>query len=270
MEAEFMRTWDDFCCEHSVRKRCWRMKKMHYHGSYELFVVTSGETELFIEDHTVKVKRGDIAFFNKNVLHRNNGGTQHGRYALNFSDRFLEKHFKDADIKELLRCFGHEKLSVPDENMGYVKRILERMTHPGGEFAYLAAFLTMISDISERDGLKTEKIETAKSRIEPIFEFINSNYAEIETVGDIADAVHMSKSYLCQKFKRETTMTITEYLNSVRIRNACAMLTNGMGVSETSLRCGYSTPSYFCRIFKNIVHMTPSEYRRYDVELRKI
>ena len=52
--------------------------------------------------------------------------------------------------------------------------------------------------------------------------------------------------------------------------SACAMLADGFSVSDTALRCGYSTSSYFCKMFKSIVSMTPSEYRRYDEDMRNI
>ncbi len=269
MAAEYLRVWDDFCCEYSMRRKGWCMNKMHYHRSYELFIMTSGETELMNEDHIISMKKGDVALFRKNVLHKNNGGSAHGRYAVNFSDNFLAENFMPGVIPELLRCFDREKISISKEYFEYAAALLKRMREPGGEYAYLAALLTALGDIAERSG-NAGTGAVKRGNVDPILEYINKYYGTIENIDEIADFVHMSKSYLCQKFKRETSMTVSEYLNSVRIKNACAMLADGFSVSDTALRCGYSTSSYFCKMFKSIVSMTPSEYRRYDEDMRNI
>ncbi len=268
MAAEYIRFINNFCCEYTLRKKGWVMKNMHYHLSYELFVMMSGHTELMSEDHIINLVNGDVALFRKNTLHKNNGGTSHGRYAVNFSERYLSQYFTQDAISELLSCFEHEKISIPKEYFGHVAALLKRMEGHGREYSYLAALLTLLKDISAINDEKRER--SGRSNVDSILEYINKNYGTIENVDEIADAVHMSKSYLCQKFKRETDMTITEYLNSIRIKNACKMLSDGCNVTDTSLMCGYSAPSYFCKMFKNIVNMTPSEYRRYDEDMRNI
>lgn len=101
-----------------------------------------------------------------------------------------------------------------------------------------------------------------------ILEYIRKNYASVSSLDDIARGVHISKQYLCQVFKKETGVTVSEYLNSIRINNACDILLRGRkNITQTAILCGYSSTAYFCRVFKNIMKTTPKEYQRSSEEI---
>ncbi len=264
---ELLNTW--FCCEYTARECGWGMRDMHYHLSHELFVMMSGRTSIMSENKIIPVEKGDVVLFKKHKLHKNNGGTEHGRYAVNFSDKYLNTYFTEKASIALMRCFDHEKISIPPQKLGYVSAILKKMESGNDEFAYLAVLLSILDVFAHND--ESARTDGNQEDVNSILEFINKNYSTINGIEEIAEAVHTSKSYLCQKFKRETNMTVTEYLNSVRIKNACAMLEEGRyNVTETALNCGYSTSSYFCKMFKSIVNMTPHEYKRYTENVRDI
>ena len=57
-------------------------------------------------------------------------------------------------------------------------------------------------------------------------------------------------------------MQFNDYLNLVRVNRAKFILRNyGMSLKEVAASCGYSDAAYFCRVFKRISKMTPTEYR---------
>ena len=54
-----------------------------------------------------------------------------------------------------------------------------------------------------------------------------------------------------------------DYLKRVRMRAACEMLLfYDKKISEIANECGFSDSSYFCKVFKENVGMTPASYRR--------
>ena len=58
-------------------------------------------------------------------------------------------------------------------------------------------------------------------------------------------------------------MSLSDYIIQVRIN--CAknlLLKTNMSISEISMRCGYENTAYFTKLFKNVVHMPPKEYRK--------
>ena len=89
--------------------------------------------------------------------------------------------------------------------------------------------------------------------------FSNSNLS----LNEIADSLHISVGYMCVLFKQETGMTIKNYINDVRIREAKRMLSDGYAkIYEISEACGYQTSQYFSRVFQKKIGVLPGEYRK--------
>lgn len=61
-------------------------------------------------------------------------------------------------------------------------------------------------------------------------------------------------------------MRFNDYLNLVRVNRAKFMLQNyTIPLKEIASNCCYSDPAYFCRVFKKICKVTPTEYRAQSV-----
>ena len=73
----------------------------------------------------------------------------------------------------------------------------------------------------------------------------------------------MSESYLGNLFKRKTGMTISVYINNVRMESAKRMLRDGtLRINEVAQMIGLENTDYFTKRFKQYTGQTPSEYRR--------
>ncbi len=71
----------------------------------------------------------------------------------------------------------------------------------------------------------------------------------------------MSPKYFCHFFKQMTQYTPIEYLNRRRIEAACYRILSGwQSMTELTYECGFSDLSYFIRVFKRIVGVTPKQY----------
>ena len=80
---------------------------------------------------------------------------------------------------------------------------------------------------------------------------------------DIAEEVGLSSNYLCSMYKRETGETILQALHRLRLEKACALLgSSGLKVYEVAYASGFADPSYFSRMFRKYMGMTPNEYRK--------
>lgn len=80
---------------------------------------------------------------------------------------------------------------------------------------------------------------------------------------ELAAMVHVSAGYLGRIFKKETDMALTDYITKKRILVAKQLLTKtSLSITDISLRVGISYSSYFTKIFKEQVGMTPQEYRQ--------
>lgn len=83
-------------------------------------------------------------------------------------------------------------------------------------------------------------------------------------IGQLAEAVCMSKSTLYRKIKSLTDMSPVEFLRTMRLKKSHRMLTEqpDLSISEIASSCGFSTLRYFSKCFKEEYGMAPSEIRK--------
>ena len=93
-------------------------------------------------------------------------------------------------------------------------------------------------------------------------EYIDKNYQEDINLNKISNYVSLSKNYFCNIFKKETGITIWDYLIRIRMEEAKKMLLETeQKTYEISELVGYDDPSYFGRLFKKYTGFTPIEFR---------
>ena len=81
-------------------------------------------------------------------------------------------------------------------------------------------------------------------------------------IGEIAESLYLSKSYLQKIYKSYFNKSIIEEMIQFRIEKAKELLVQtNMTVTEISRECGYSSYNYFVRQFKLAEGMSPSEFR---------
>jgi len=97
------------------------------------------------------------------------------------------------------------------------------------------------------------------SRIQKVLRFIATHYPEKITVKEMANLCNLDHVYFGALFKKETGMTMHNYLTRTRIKYAENFLKSGeFRVNEVAERCGFSDIFYFYRHFKNILGIAPS------------
>lgn len=102
----------------------------------------------------------------------------------------------------------------------------------------------------------------AKDFIPRIQKYINENCQNELNLSLLAKEFMISGKYLSSVFKKTTGMNLNRYINLSRIKKAVAMLEQtDVPIQDVSYLCGYSDCSYFTKIFKQVVGLTPSEYR---------
>jgi two-component system response regulator YesN len=99
--------------------------------------------------------------------------------------------------------------------------------------------------------------------IKKVCEYIDVHYFDNFSLARLAEMSHMSISHFSMLFKKTTGHTCLNYLNLVRITKAKELLQEpDLKIYEIADMVGYSSLPYFNRIFKQIVTVTPVEYRK--------
>lgn len=102
-------------------------------------------------------------------------------------------------------------------------------------------------------------------------DYILSNSVSDITVMDVANYLHISRSYLFALFKKHLSISPQQFLTMSRITNARELLARtDCPVATIADSCGYQNPFAFSRAFKKEVGMTPTEYRLKYREIEEI
>jgi len=101
------------------------------------------------------------------------------------------------------------------------------------------------------------------NKLQPVLHYIHSHYQEPIGLDELSEAAMMSRSYLCTCFKTYFHIRIFEYIDRLRIENACLLLSStDESITDIALTSGFGSVSYFNRIFKKAVMMSPGDYRK--------
>ena len=93
--------------------------------------------------------------------------------------------------------------------------------------------------------------------------FLHEHYMESISLEDTARYVGMSREYLARCFHQAMGITLVTYLNRYRVSRGKELLEQGgQSLTEIALETGFSSSTYFSRVFKQEVGMSPSEYER--------
>lgn len=104
-------------------------------------------------------------------------------------------------------------------------------------------------------------------KYEPSFDralsFINDNIEKNLTISEISKATLIPKSSLYKMFHTHIGSTVSEYINSKRVKKASELLMNSeLSIAEISEKLGFSTQQYFSKTFKKIIGASPAQFRK--------
>ncbi len=98
--------------------------------------------------------------------------------------------------------------------------------------------------------------------LDPALKYIDEHYHEHLDVKLLAGLCGISSSYFSKCFNQTEKMSISAYVNKVRIHSAKKLLkTTNTPVSQVADQMGYDSSGYFIKKFKEQVNMTPAQYR---------
>lgn len=110
--------------------------------------------------------------------------------------------------------------------------------------------------------LADTKISSQHQRVQLIKKYIDDHFADSDfSIDNISRELFYNKKYVSSVFKKQFGIGIIEYLNTIRIQNACTMFEQGVtSISDISARCGFSDAQYFSKIFKARMGIAPTQY----------
>ena len=127
--------------------------------------------------------------------------------------------------------------------------------------------LSFLADKPSSEGSSNGYVDSGgySPLVQRILSHVEKNYSEKYDLPSLARSLGFNKNYLCTAFRRETGITISDYINYNRIRKMLVTLQyNGYNkdfpIHEMAYQFGYVNTSYFNRVFKKYTGMTPTEF----------
>lgn len=233
------------------------MPQMHAHDYYELYYLEAGSREYFVEDTIFSVAAGDFVLIAPGKLHRT-GGEYGMRTLVCFKASFLLRTFSPGAVEKLTACFDRLKITPSAERREMLAGQLALLGQEQDDSAFAVRLGYLLLELGS-----CAQTELAGDPVSAMVSYINANFASITNIQQIADQFYISKFHLCRVFKAAMKLTVIDYLNQVRVRNACRYLVaSDKDVGEIALLCGFHDAAYFGNVFKRLTGITPGTYRR--------
>ena len=94
-------------------------------------------------------------------------------------------------------------------------------------------------------------------------QYVETNYENISSLNDVANALFISKFYLCHLFSKHLEVSFNDYLTQILLKNAKHFLRHSnFSISEIALKCGFNSSAYFGAVFKKQFNLTPLQFRK--------
>ena len=240
----------------------------HWHNSIEILMPILGELKLHIDTREIIVKEGTFYIVNTQEIH----GMAHTEeteiykgYALQINYDFIKQNFSEIDNyyfmqpdfqtqHEVLKDIYHIILAYENENKFKDIEIKSYILH--------LLYILFAQALCKRKDYPFMIQSEHDKRIIRITKYIDEHYNEDLSIGQIADHFHISSGYLSKYFKISLNMTVKEYINSVRLKNARKdLLFSEYSIIEISYLHGFPNLKSFTQIFKKKYNCTPAKYR---------
>ena len=247
----------------------------HFHPEIELVYVEAEKGIRHIGDHLATYEGCDLALIGSYIPHLN---FDYGVKAtvetvvIQFPADYFELGLaRIPELSHVLSLIERAKQGLAFT--GETKRIagarLKKLHHLDrfSQFIELMRIFEYLASSTDFIELGARPVANAlvlkkQERIHQIYQYVETHFLEQINTHLIAEHVSLSVPAFCRYFKQATHLTYTDFVNLYRIRYAQKLLLQGKNVSESCVESGFENLSYFTRLFKKRVGMSPSTFKK--------
>lgn len=242
----------------------------HYHDETEILYVNRGALIVSINGSDITVKSGSVMLLSPRIPHSTRFPEGGGGYTmLQFR---LENYLGDnINVGKYFSRFI-QSASVPytvfesPELCSVIDKVFLEYEEKKTEYILvIKGLIYNVVALLIREGILPKSNITYSEpilKVLPSISYIEEHYNEKITLEEIASVQRLAPSYFCRLFKKASGTGFVDYLNFVRICKSERMLSHSdKSILEISYELGFSSVSYFNRLFKKYKNCTPSEYR---------
>lgn len=233
---------------------------MHWHENIEMLYMTHGVTSITINNREVIATRRDLVIIPSNAIHSTKSIDGLTKYHMlmvnaqyldsldfNYHNSWFESPIRSPLIDEyieniILKAYSAQEYWKADVMSEVLKLLVHIFTN-----------------------YKSDSIPVPNTGITPIvqqaFSYVEKNYKNNFSIGDIAYSIGISESYFRHIFKEATKISPKKYINFVRCKKAQELIKEKKySMSQIAEMCGFIDLAHFSKTFKKTMQVPPSRF----------
>lgn len=173
--------------------------------------------------------------------------------------------YGEFDYAKKAISLGVEEYLLKPVDFEKLYEIIEKISRKIKKEEKIESYIESIEDINMYEDILDirhyELIDNKTDYVKNMIDYIEENYQEKISLKDLSDDYNLSKVYLNNKFKEETSYTFNDFLNRYRVLRAMEFLKNGdLKMYEIAELVGFKDYKYFNHVFNKYVKMSPTEF----------
>lgn len=254
----------------------------HYHSEFELAYILRSTGKKFVGDVIEDFGPGDLVFLGNTLPHfflndkqyySGNPELRVNAFILQFpADYFSDNQLKRPEFASIARLLVNSSrgLKFPESTKSQAAPIIQNMYHENGLIRYfkLIELLNLLGQSEfvpiASPGYSKNTYSNFDGRLVKVYEYSIKNFNKNISLNEVASVAGMCPTAFCRYFRSKMRQTYAEFINELRINNACNLLRNSnKTIAYVCSETGFNNLSNFNRQFKEIIGKSPSEYRKF-------
>ncbi|MGL4328551.1 MAG: AraC family transcriptional regulator [Tannerellaceae bacterium] len=247
--------------------------KKHQHIRIEINHVKKGSCFIELENETISFKEGELMIICSDILHSFQSGPNGCTLMqLEFLPDMLSSF--DLDCENIFSSnnnqpdiFSLQSKVIKIINNTWITNavlcIIDELQKKKNHYRHIVIMRYMELLIHITRHMKENYLplctnETLKKAIG----YIRCSYHDDINIGEVALQAEVSERYLRKIFAKYLNLSPIDYLNQIRINKAVELITlTEQSIKEICFLCGFKSPQYFSRVFKQYVGIAPKDFK---------
>ena len=252
---------------------------IHWHNDLEISLPREGEAIYQVYQKSYRIRPGEGLLLNRNVPHScSSPGDERALYSTilvrpdflygDFGSDVERKCFRPFLQNSAIPCIHLTKSEKNGKEILQKLNQIEEVFDQKG-FCYELKIKGLLCEVfsiilyEHRQEL-TRYVRSSQQeleRLEKMLNYLNTHFAEVISLQELADQIHLSREVCCRLFKKMTGKTITTYLEEYRVDKSFPLVQSGQySMIQIAEMTGFSNPSRFAGAFRRRFGYNPGEY----------
>jgi AraC family transcriptional regulator, transcriptional activator of pobA len=249
-------------------------QRPHRHDFYQIFWMKCGTASFNIDFYNFPIQQHSLVFVPPAAVHNFGAMNAADGYVLSFQEDFLETEGHSVDLfaecPPLDPAQIRNVLAIPGSSVPVIHdhcaRMFEELQAKREGYRAATAALLRLAFVEIRRSLSNQSAPSSFRKYSPLtarfLRTLGARPYQLTTASEVAKLLGVSRSWLNQLVRQETTKNLTDHLKGRLILESKRLLAHSdLNVSEIAYQLGFEDPSYFTRFFRQVEGLSPRDFR---------